>query len=106
MGGETGKAALGVEGGGEAAAAGAARLPGPRVLVVDGRNDAGGGELDSAEIYYPDSDEWRPTAIPPFGGFVPKAVTLQDGSVLVAGGYDYYLGENLKDAALFIPGTE
>jgi Kelch motif protein/galactose oxidase-like protein len=79
---------------------GMAVLPKGNVLVVDGGDDS--GALESAEIYYPGVDTWRPAAAPPYAAFVPLTVALADGSVLIAGGTNHQ--QVFSDAALYVPG--
>jgi hypothetical protein len=86
-------------------------LPDGRVLVAGGSGDVetpdgvrAGVSLAGAEVYDPAADSW--TDVPPMS--VPRALatatSLEDGEVLVAGGYDDATGE-LRSAELYDPAT-
>ncbi|WP_437759300.1 kelch repeat-containing protein [Sorangium sp. So ce1389] len=77
-----------------------------RVLVAAGQRGAGGphpGELvDVTEVFDPDSGTWH--VVGPIGQvrIEHTATLLQDGRVLVAGGYE---AQSLNHAELFDPGS-
>ncbi|WP_437506874.1 kelch repeat-containing protein [Sorangium sp. So ce1099] len=74
-----------------------------KVLVAGGRNDAVGrdGDLASAELYDPETDDWISTSKDMTDRRVMHSATLlKDGKVLVAGGYS---GSTLVGAELYDP---
>ena len=76
-----------------------------RVLVAGGNdgNCGGGGNAihTSAEIFDPATRQWTPAASMPMPRAVDRAVTLDDGRVLLVGGYD--LSGPLPSAVTYDP---
>lgn len=83
------------------------------VLLPDGRVLAAGGTpdnynvpstpkiLNSSEIYDPVTGVWSPTGSLLNGRVDPQMVTLLNGNVLIAGGYDYASQDNVYIAELY-----
>jgi hypothetical protein len=80
-----------------------------RVLVAGGLLidlDQTGRALDSAEIWSPGAGTWTPTASMSGPRYGAEAVTLDDGSVLVAGGLpDWGADDQRRSAELYDPLT-
>ncbi len=65
-------------------------LPDGTVLVAGGGTESeGGGPPEAAEIYHPDTGTWTPAGDMSTGRNNATATPLPDGTVLVAGGYDF-----------------
>ena len=78
-------------------------LPNGKVLVAGGvGSDTCFTPTSSAELYDPDSATWTPTGSLNTARFGHTATLLQNGLVLVAGGY---AGGYLNSAELYDPGT-
>jgi N-acetylneuraminic acid mutarotase len=78
-------------------------LPGGKVLVAGGFDDAS-RELRSAELYDPASGQWSPTDSLAEARDSATATALPDGEVLVAGG-DGGAGRALASAEVYKPGA-
>jgi N-acetylneuraminic acid mutarotase len=85
-----------------------------RVLVAGGSGDTDDGHgqavsgavpLASAEVYDPASDKWSDVASMSVARSMATATPLENGKVLVAGGFDHASGE-LRSAELFDPSNE
>lgn len=88
-----------------------------RILVVGGRSLNGydlvydlGPMLSSCEIYDPDTNTWTSTGRMSFSRTLHRAVLLQDGRVLVVGGYGCRPGQPddifvVRDAEIWDPAT-
>jgi hypothetical protein len=80
-------------------------LPDGRVLVVGGLSDVSSiAILASAEIYDPSTDRFSPTGSLRTARFGHTATLLQNGKVLIAGGFDRDL-KRIRAAELYDPGT-
>ncbi len=67
--------------------AAAAPLPNGEVLIVDGFNGTGPGNLSTAEVFNPATDSFTTlSASTPVGLYAPAAAPLPNGEVLIAGG--------------------
>lgn len=82
-------------------------LPNGEVLVAGGGEFYGvGGPLESAELYSPINNSWRPTAAMGVKRVVPAAALLADGTVLVVGGTDVNgTSQPDRSAEIFDPAT-
>jgi Galactose oxidase, central domain/Kelch motif len=91
-------------------------LPGGKVLVAGGFRsispEGNGAGLDSAELYDPATGLWTPTGRMVSPRFWHAAELLDDGRVLVAGGFVRWVGEELgifgvalSSAELYDPAT-
>jgi N-acetylneuraminic acid mutarotase len=85
-----------------------------RVLVAGGSGDTDDGQgqavsgavpLASAEVYDPASDKWSDVPSMSVARSMATATPLENGKVLVAGGYDHASGE-LRSAELFDPSDD
>lgn len=82
-----------------------------RVLISGGRQNTGPVDviLSSANLFDPASNTWSPTGAMPLALEHAQQVTLQDGRVLVAGGYENLTeasnSEGSDQAELFDPAT-
>lgn len=80
-------------------------LPDGRVLVTGGRGGVQGGTIfASAEIYDPATGTFSPTGAMTTARYVASAVRLNNGKVLVAGGFNFTDG-TLGSAELYDPVT-
>jgi N-acetylneuraminic acid mutarotase len=80
-----------------------------KVLVSGGQTLGAPFEIEtfsSAELYDPAAGTWRTTGRLATGRENHISVRLQDGKVLVAGGYSIELREQLSSAELYDPDTE
>jgi len=79
-----------------------------RVLVVGGSSTSGDGfrELASAEVYDPGTGTWSAAAVPPMSFVGHTATLLQDGTVLVTGGWHTNNGHIEAWVVLYDPTRE
>jgi hypothetical protein len=74
------------------------------VLVVGGFDTTSGDiYLDSMEIYNPSTNSFSPGPTMPAKLYGPAVASLPDGRVLIAGGYDGDLNEDVKTSRVFNP---
>jgi len=83
----------------------ATALPDGRVLVVGGYSTSGDGfgELATAELYVPAKGTWSQAAAAPWSFLGHTATLLQDGTVLVTGGWHGNNGQIEARAAVYDP---
>jgi len=82
-------------------------LPNGQVLIAGGANSGNGvgglTSLNSAELYDPSTGTWSNTAHLNTARYGHTATLLQNGKVLVAGGFDNTLSGTLNSAELYDP---
>ena len=84
----------------------ATRLDDGRILVVGGFNHITFNDLSSAEIYDPVTDSWSSAGNLSFArSGVHTATLLQDGRVLVVGGFNHIIIDVLSSAEIYDPVT-
>jgi hypothetical protein len=83
---------------------GAALLPDGKAFIVGGAFDSV-TYLDSTEIYNPATNSFSSGPTMPAKLYGPAVAALPDGRVLIAGGYDGDLGDDVTTARVFNPQT-